>query len=952
MTDRKTMTLRCGALILLCASALFAGDDDIASFAASEPLAPGREILAEPVEGTLFQAAVPADAGKGLLLFRRKNADGGYELFAGRHVAATVEGLSAFPLGGMTPEKALKTRFYRKLRQPKFQDEPLVYVDSERIYCSGLSKLYYLDGSEWKEIAAEPVGAIEVREIDDSVLRTAVCRPGWGSVRLVSESKSARLVGAPVLSGQVTRRQVHLGDRAPLDTSIVGKNQYADVAKRPDHELEPLADSVKAELALLQGRLAKLKVEYDAQYGAVSKMDAKSIPMGDTAGYNAYVREFETLRAEDFGAWTKPYAARIELLEQRQKEIRAALDSLDGKVYPKPVFALDHQATAIDSAKGIWALQMKVTSSDSLVRGTWKGVLTIAPAEAAAFFAELEAHKAAASAADRKPAPAAAPAPAPEPKPAPAPEKGKKEKGAKAKAAEPAEPAPVPPAPAWPSASAVQWTVSYQGRTVATPIGPRLYRIVGFGGTMDGKPLALDGEFTLPEKIRKLSPVKAWLDERDRAGLKDRLESERQRVDSVAMARRAGDSLADLDAERYAKALALLRGRVAEIPGGTFFYKGTSVEMSSFAIGATEITQEHWDRFFGVPSRSRFKGPQKPVTNVTWTQARDFCVEIGGDLPTEAQWEYAARAGTTTYFFWGDRKNVMAKSYAVYAENSKKMPRKSPHYGPWKVGSLHPNPWGVFDMAGNVTEWVKDYRTTVRLKIETKDPQGPQSDMINHYRVLKGGSWADSKKDLQHEKYDWDDPRYSSDRIGFRCAFPPNQEPTMEEIEKRLRVHVGDSVEVFPPELRPAKPDSAKVDSAKAVPAKADSAKVAPAAKPAKADSAKAAPAAPAKADSAKTAPAAKPEPKADSAKTASAVKPEPAKADSAKVAPAAAPKQEAKPAAAPAAAPAKAKPEAKPETKPAAKAEAKPETKAEPAKAETKPAAKPETKPAEKKAK
>ena len=921
MTDLKTKTMRCGALILLCASALSAGDGDIASFAGAEPLAPGREILAEPVEGTLFLQAAPEDAKKGLLLFRRKNADNGYELFAGRHVAATVEGLSAFPLGGMTPEKALKTRFYRKLRQPKFQDEPLVYVDSERIYCSGLSKLYYLDGSEWKEIAAEPVGAIEVREIDDSVLRTAVCRPGWGSVRLVSESKSARLVGAPVLSGQVTRRQVHLGDRAPLDVSVVGKNQYADVAKRPDHELEPLADSVKAELALLQGRLSKLKIEHDAQYGAPSKMEPKAIPMGDTAGYNAYVREFEALRAEDFASWTEPYRKRVELLELRLKEIRAALDSLDGKIWPKPVFALDFQTTAIDSAKGTWALQMKVTSSDSLVRGTWKGVLTLAPEAAAAFFAELQAQQAAASAADRKPAPAAAPAPAPEPKPAPAPEKGKKEKGAKAKAAEPAEPAPVPSAPAWPSASAVQWTVSYQGRTVATPIGPRLYRIVGFGGTMDGKPLALDGEFTLPEKIRKLSPVKAWLDERDKAGLKDRLESERQRVDSVAMARRAGDSLADLDAERYRKALALLRGRVVEIPAGNFFYKGTPVEMSSFAIGATEITQEHWDRFFGVLSKSRFKGPQKPVTNVTWTQARDFCVEIGGDLPTEAQWEYAARAGTTTYFFWGDRKNVMAKSYAVYAENSKKMPRKSPHYGPWKVGSLHPNPWGVFDMAGNVTEWVKDYRTTVRLKIETKDPQGPQSDMINHYRVLKGGSWADSKKDLQHEKYDWDDPRYSSDRIGFRCAFPANQEPTMEEIEKRLRVHVGDSVEVFPPELRPAKADSAALDSA----AKTDSAKTAPAAKPAK----------------------------ADSAKTASAVKPEPAKADSAKAAPAKAEpaKTETKPE--------PAKPEAKPTAAPAKAESAKPEAKsaatpakAEPSKPEAKPAAKPEPKPAEKKAK
>jgi formylglycine-generating enzyme required for sulfatase activity len=122
------------------------------------------------------------------------------------------------------------------------------------------------------------------------------------------------------------------------------------------------------------------------------------------------------------------------------------------------------------------------------------------------------------------------------------------------------------------------------------------------------------------------------------------------------------------------------------------------VKINEFWIGKYEVTQAQFQRF--RKDRSHQKGEDDvPATNVTWLDAKDFCEHFGYRLPTEAEWEYAARAGTRTRYSFGDDEHKLGE-YAWYSENSGG--RAHP------VGTRQPNPWGLYDMHGNVWEWVQD----------------------------------------------------------------------------------------------------------------------------------------------------------------------------------------------------------------------------------------------------
>ena len=149
--------------------------------------------------------------------------------------------------------------------------------------------------------------------------------------------------------------------------------------------------------------------------------------------------------------------------------------------------------------------------------------------------------------------------------------------------------------------------------------------------------------------------------------------------------------------------------------------------LDGFYIDRYEVTQKKWDAVMKM-NRSVFHHPEQPVTHIYWREARSYCHKVGKRLPTEAEWEYAARAGSKTKFPWGDE---IDDDFLWYAGNS---PREIPH-----VGKKKPNAWGLYDMMGNVWEWVEDWLSHEYYKNSpVKNPRGPARQS---FRVIRGASW-------------------------------------------------------------------------------------------------------------------------------------------------------------------------------------------------------------------
>ncbi len=165
------------------------------------------------------------------------------------------------------------------------------------------------------------------------------------------------------------------------------------------------------------------------------------------------------------------------------------------------------------------------------------------------------------------------------------------------------------------------------------------------------------------------------------------------------------------------------------------------VKVNSFAIGKYPVTQAQYQAVMGK-NPSRFKNwfknnPQNPVENVSWNDAQAFCQKLSQitgktyRLPTEAEWEYACRAGTTTRFYFGDDANQLG-DYAWYKGNSQDKTHP--------VGQKKPNGWGIYDMIGNVWEWCEDNSHDNYIGAPTDGSAWIKNGNDNR-SLLRGGSW-------------------------------------------------------------------------------------------------------------------------------------------------------------------------------------------------------------------
>ncbi len=246
------------------------------------------------------------------------------------------------------------------------------------------------------------------------------------------------------------------------------------------------------------------------------------------------------------------------------------------------------------------------------------------------------------------------------------------------------------------------------------------------------------------------------------------------------------------------------------------------ITISPFWMGAYEVTHDQFGIFFKNESLSQgskvdaVTRPTPQYIDLSWNMGKDggfpvnslsqdaalmFCrwlyqqTGIFYRLPTEAEWEYACRAGTQTAYFFGDDPAKL-KDYGWFNANSSKKYQK--------VGQKKPNPWGLYDMLGNVSEWTLDQYSDKYLDtIRNKDPRVPPAS--RYPRSTRGGSYMDDATSLRcaarnHSEPSWNkrDPQVPKSRwwltdgmfVGFRIVRPLKQ-PSPEEAEKFYTLYLG-----------------------------------------------------------------------------------------------------------------------------------------------------------------
>jgi formylglycine-generating enzyme required for sulfatase activity len=251
--------------------------------------------------------------------------------------------------------------------------------------------------------------------------------------------------------------------------------------------------------------------------------------------------------------------------------------------------------------------------------------------------------------------------------------------------------------------------------------------------------------------------------------------------------------------------------RLIQIPAGEFWMGSPATEprrsddeapqhrvrLASFLLGQTPVTQAQWQQVAGWPKLkldlsaipSRFTGARRPVEQVNWLEVMEFCRRLSErsghtfSLPSEAQWEYACRAGSTTPFAFGETLTPELANYNgdfTYANGPKGQYRRETT----PVASFHANSWGLHDMHGNVWEWCLDHWHPTYASAPTDGRAWLDGEGLNpennseKSRLLRGSSWSEGPRFCRSAYRLLSQPVLAYRHVGFRVVCLP-QDPSL-----------------------------------------------------------------------------------------------------------------------------------------------------------------------------